>query len=224
VRVHLSKKLDNDLRLRILDIIVRCGEGHIPSSFSIIEILNFIYSEIITSDSEIPKSLVRDYFILSKGHGAAALYVVLEKFGYLSENELNNFGTFGSILGGHPDSTKVPGVEASTGSLGHGMPFATGIALGLKIQNSKGTIWESANIAANHQLSNLTVVVDWNGSAQQLLPIENLGEKWRAFGWAVEICDGHSKISLRNCFKKLEKNIDKPKLVLAKTIKGKGAP
>jgi transketolase len=118
------------------------------------------------------------------------------------------------------------------------MPFATGIALGLKIQNSKnkiiclvgdgecheGTIWESANIAANHQLSNLTVVVDWNGSAQQLLPIENLEDKWRAFGWAVEKCDGHSKISLRNCFRKLEKNIHQPKLVLAKTIKGKGSP
>lgn len=230
---------NNSLRLKILDMICRSGEGHIPSSFSIVDIIEYLYETELKIDPKNPRSKDRDYFILSKGHGAAALYVVLEKHGFLSESDLTLYGSIRGILGGHPDSTIVPGVEASTGSLGHGFPMATGIALGLKIQKSsnkvfclvgdgechEGTVWESANIASNQKLDNLTVFVDWNESAQQLMPIENLEFRWSSFGWATSVADGHSFKSLKNSVNFLNQSQSgKPKVVLARTVKGKGVP
>jgi transketolase len=227
------------LRLKILQMICDSGEGHIPSSFSIIDIIDYLYSDVMKFDSKNPANMHRDFFILSKGHGAAALYVVLEKYGFLSKNEIAQYGKINGRLGGHPDSTKVPGVEASTGSLGHGLPMATGIALGLKIQKrfnnvyclvgdgecQEGTVWESANIASNQKLSNLHVIVDWNGSAQQLMPIENLEARWNSFGWKTAVADGHNINSLNTAMNLLkESNIDKPKVIIAKTVKGKGVP
>ena len=181
----LSPKINSDLRLRIVEMICQSGEGHIPSSFSIIDIIAYIYSFVLNVNPKNPTWVERDFFILSKGHGAAALFVVLEKHGFISASDIEAYGTKLGILGGHPDSTKVPGVEACTGSLGHGMPMAVGIALGLKIQKmenriyclvgdgecQEGTIWEAANIASNQRLQNLTVIVDWNGSSQQLMPL-----------------------------------------------------
>jgi len=230
---------NNNLRLRILDMICTSGEGHIPSSFSIVDIIEYLYGNELKIDPKNSKSKERDYFILSKGHGAAALYVVLEKYGFLSESDLALYGNIPGILGGHPDSTKVPGVEASTGSLGHGFPMATGIALGLKIQKrsnkvfclvgdgecQEGTVWESANIASNQKLDNLTVIVDWNESAQQLMPIENLEDRWSSFGWATSVADGHSFESLKESMTFLKKSpAGKPKVILAHTVKGKGVP
>jgi transketolase len=238
----MSQSLFNQnsyLRLRIVDMICRSGEGHIPSSFSIVDILEYLYGNELRINPKKTKSKYRDYFILSKGHGAAALYVVLEKYGFLSESEISLYGRIQGILGGHPDSTKVPGVEASTGSLGHGFPMATGIALGLKIQKrqnrvfclvgdgecQEGTIWESANIASNQKLDNLTVIVDWNESAQQLMQIENLEARWNSFGWVSAIADGHSYESLKDSMTLLKKTSSgKPKVILARTIKGKGVP
>ena len=220
-------------------MICRSGEGHIPSSFSIVDIIEYLYGNELKIDKKNSKSKDRDYFILSKGHGAAALYVVLEKYGFLSKSEISLYGNIKGILGGHPDSTKVPGVEASTGSLGHGLPMATGIALGLKIQKrqnkvfclvgdgecQEGTIWESANIASNQKLDNLTVIVDWNESAQQLMQIENLEARWNSFGWVTAIADGHNYESLKDSMTLLKKSSpEKPKVILAHTIKGKGVP
>ena len=228
--------MNSDLRLRILKMICASGEGHIPSSYSIVDIINFIYEEIIDIESIQNNSINRDYFVLSKGHGAAALYAVLEKFELLSGDEIESYGKATSILGGHPDMTKIKNVEASTGSLGHGLPIATGIAMGLKIRGiskkvfclvgdgecQEGTIWEAANIASNQKLDNLVVFVDWNGYAQQLMPIENLAEKWRAFGWDVFICDGHSNEELRKTWIKIT-SFSRPTAILAKTVKGKGS-
>lgn len=220
-------------------MICTSGEGHIPSSFSIVDIIEYLYGNVMEIDPKNSKSKERDFFILSKGHGAAALYVVLEKYGFLSESDLALYGKISGILGGHPDSTKVPGVEASTGSLGHGFPMATGIALGLKIQKrsnkvfclvgdgecQEGTVWESANIASNQKLDNLTVIVDWNESAQQLMPIENLEDRWSSFGWATSVADGHSFKSLKESMTFLKKSpTGKPKVILARTVKGKGVP
>ena len=126
--------INKDLRKRIVNIIITAREGHIPSSYSIVDIINFLYKNILSFRDKKPNWEKRDYFILSKGHGCAALYAVLEKFGLLTKKNLDEYGTAKGILGGHPDSTKVPFVEASTGSLGHGFPTATGIALGLKIK------------------------------------------------------------------------------------------
>jgi len=230
-------KINSDLRLRIVEMICKSGEGHIPSSFSIVDIIEHIYSFELNVNPKNPTWVGRDYFILSKGHGAAALFVVLEKHGFISSSDIAAYGTKFGILGGHPDSTKVPGVEASTGSLGHGMPMAVGIALGLKIQKKnnrvfclvgdgecqEGTIWEAANIGSNQALQNLTVIVDWNGSAQQLMPLENLEAKWQAFGWNTLVIDGHDPLSLQKAFKETSINsTGMPQVLIAKTVKGRG--
>jgi transketolase len=229
--------LNKNLRIKIAKIVKSSGEGHIPSCFSIVDVINFLYENILTFKSNQPKWPDRDYFILSKGHGAGALFTVLEKNNFITESVLNSYGFKGSILGGHPDSTKVPGAEASTGSLGHGFPTSIGIALGLKIKHKKnkvicligdgecheGTIWESANIGNNLGLGNLCVIVDWNGSAAQLMPHDDMPAKWRAFGWEVHVIDGHSAEEMQATFAKLNFSSDgRPNVVIARTIKGKG--
>ena len=229
--------MNKDLRIKIAEMVKRSGEGHIPSSFSIVDIVDHLYKKVLKVRPEDSNWSGRDYFILSKGHGCGAFYVVLHKYGFLSDQDILDYSTSKGILGGHPDSTTVPGVEASTGSLGHGFPTAVGIALGLKIKQKQnkvfvllgdgecqeGTIWEAANIASNRKLNNLCAIVDWNGSAAQLMPIDDLPGKWKAFGWEVYEIDGHSEMDLDRVFKeiKLSKN-DKPKVIVAKTIKGKG--
>jgi transketolase len=227
--------MNKDLRLKIVNMIMRSGEGHIPSSFSIIDILEYLYSQVLKINKKNPNWRGRDYFILSKGHGCAALYVVLNKFKLLNSNHIKKYSSSSGILGGHPDSTKISYIEASTGSLGHGFPMAVGIAMSLKIKKMKnkvfvlvgdgecheGTIWESANIAVNRDLDNLCVIVDWNKSAEQLMPKDNLYMKWKSFGWNVKIMNGHSLKSFKNNFKSIRKN-RKPTVILAKTIKGKG--
>lgn len=236
--MNIRKNLINkDLRLKIVETIINAKEGHIPSSLSIVDIINFLYEKKIKIKS--PNDNKRDIFILSKGHGAMALYVVLNKFNLLSSLDLKKYGDSKSSLGGHPDMTKINYVEASTGSLGHGFCTAVGAALALKIQNKKnlvycltgdgecheGTIWEAANIATNNNLNNFLNIVDVNNSAKQLMPIDNLGAKWKAFGWNVLKCDGHSNFSLSKALEKFEKKKNqKPTVILAKTVKGMGIP
>jgi transketolase len=229
--------LNKDLRIKIVEMISKAREGHIPSSLSILDIIHFIYMNVLKFRKNNPNWVKRDYFILSKGHGCAALYVVLNKLGILKTKDILNYSSAKGILGGHPDSTIVPGAEASTGSLGHGFPTAIGLALGLKIQKKKnkifvlvgdgecheGTIWESANIAANLNLGNVCAIIDWNGSAAQLMPKDDLANKWKSFGWKTFITDGHSNRALKKTFKKIRFGLDgTPSVILAKTTKGKG--
>lgn len=227
--------INKDLRIQILQMIFDAEEGHLPSSFSIIDIINNIYFYHLRNKKE-KEITERDIFILSKGHGAAALYVVLNKFKFISQKNLNNYAKKDSILGGHPDSTKIKGVDFSTGSLGHGFPAAVGLAAALKILKSKykvycligdgecneGTIWESALIATNLKLDNLCCIIDNNKSSQEILPLPNLKKQFQSFGWHSIYCDGHSNKSLNksiNIFKKKKKT---PTVIVAKTIKGKG--
>ena len=217
----------NKIRYSILQSCFKIKEGHIGSAFSVIEILYVIFKRYFK----------KHYFILSKGHAAIGVYAVMNHFKILNNKDYKSFCKLNSRLGGHPDSTKVPGVEASTGSLGHGFPTAVGVALGLKIKKRsnrvfvllgdgechEGTIWESANIGANQQLGNLCAIVDWNQSAAQLMPIDDLPEKWKAFGWEVFVIDGHSQKDLSITFEEIiSSTSNKPKVVVAKTIKGKG--
>lgn len=227
----MNQKL-KELRLAIAEMVKRGGEGHIPSSFSILDIIYCLYHSGLRSAN----GNFVDKFVLSKGHGAAALYVVLADLGIIDTKLIDNYGKSGSPLGGHPDRAKIPGVEANTGSLGHGMPYAVGLSLANKIQNrdervyclvgdgecQEGTIWEAANIATNHHLGKLVVIVDWNGSASQLQPIENLQAKWIAFGWEVKSCDGNSPEDVIKTLHSLDFDSSKPKLILAKTTKGFG--
>jgi len=221
-----------NLRLQVAQMITRGGEGHIPSSFSILDLVYGVYEYALRQSDNV----YVDKFVLSKGHGAAALYAVLSHFNIIPKELLDQYGTSGSPLGGHPDRSKIPGVEANTGSLGHGMPFGTGLALGNKIlkrdqrvfvlvgdgECQEGTIWEAANIASNNHLESLVVIVDWNGSAAQLQPIENLANKWSSFGWQVSHCDGNSLISISKCLGQLDFENNSPKVIVAKTTKGFG--
>lgn len=226
------------LRIRILEMIVESGEGHIPSSFSIVDIIDHLYSEVMKYQLDDMRNLDSDVFILSKGHGAAALYVVLEKIGALTSDSINNYGKAYGILGGHPERFKNKQIMASTGSLGHGLPIASGIALGKKLRSSpsrvycllgdgecqEGTVWEAANIAANQQLNNLIAIVDWNGSAKQLMPYEDLEARWKSFGWEVVCGYGHRHLDLSHAFSQaLSNSTSKPVVLILKTIKGKGS-
>jgi transketolase len=227
--------INKDLRVKILKMIYNSKEGHLPSAFSIIDIINNIYSYHLRNIKK-KKITKRDIFILSKGHGAAALYAVLNKFNFISKTIINNYAKKDSILGGHPDSTKIEGVDFSTGSLGHGFPAAVGLAAALKILNSnykvycligdgecnEGTIWESALIASNLKLDNLCCIIDNNKSSQEILPLPNLQKQFQSFGWYSINCDGHINKSLNKSINIFKKNKIKPTVIVAKTTKGKG--
>ncbi len=228
---------NNDLRRTIVETIYRAKEGHIPSSFSIVDIIEYLYENILRYNPKDPHWDERDHFILSKGHGALGLFAVLEKHGFISKKDLSEYSSEKGILGGHPDRTKVPGVEASTGSLGHGFPFAVGTALGLRIAGknnrvftlvgdgecNEGTIWESALVASKLKLGNLVGIVDLNGSAEQVLPVKNLKQKWEAFGWKAYEMDGHSQREFESVFSGLAYDaVNPPTMIIAHTIKGKG--
>ncbi len=229
--------INKDLRKKIIEVVYGAQEGHITSSFSIIDILSYLYENILKFDSKNPSWEDRDYFILSKGHGCVALYVILQKYGFIREEDLKQVSSKNGILGGHPDITKVPGAEASTGSLGHGIATALGVALGLRIrskhnkvivligdgESNEGTVWESALVGANLKLGNLCCIVDNNGSAAQVLPVPEMQKKWDAFGWETYAIDGHSDQEISDVFSKIKfEHHTKPKVIIANTLKGKG--
>lgn len=228
--------MNNDLRKKIVELVCKAKEGHIPSTFSIVDIISTLYKNILKVNPKNPNWKDRDYFILSKGHGGLALFVVLHKYGFLTDEQLESYSTLGSILGGHPDVTKVPGAEASTGSLGHGLSFSLGIALGHKInkaenrvftligdgESQEGTIWEAAQVGVNLKLGNLCIIVDNNQSAAQLMPLQNPAKRWEAFGWNVFEIDGHDEQDLINIINKIDFKGNIPSVIIANTIKGKG--
>lgn len=231
--------MNEHLRRRIVDMVYHSKDGHIPSAFSIIDIIAFLYREVLAINPNDPSWEDRDYFILSKGHGCVALYAVLREHGFLTDGDIENFCRSGGILGEHPDCIKVPGVEASTGSLGHGLSFAVGLALGLRIagRNNKtyvligdgecheGTVWEAAQVANSLQLGNLCIIIDWNGSAEQLMPRDDLPAKWKAFGWRTEVVDGHDDAELRDAVARIPFAPEgMPMALVARTVKGKGVP
>ena len=228
-------KINNDLRQDIISMIFNAKEGHLPSSFSIVDIINNLYSFHLRNIKS-KKIINRDVFILSKGHGSVALYAVLKKFKFISKKDTNSYTKKNGILGGHPDANKINGVVFSTGSLGHGFPAAVGLAAALKILKSKykvyclvgdgecneGTIWESALISANLKLDNLCCIVDDNKSSKEILPLPNLIKQFRAFGWNALSVDGHKNKDLNFAFQNFKKTENKPTVIVAKTVKGKG--
>jgi len=229
--------LNKDLRRKIVDMVTHGGDGHIPSAFSILDLVTYLYDNVLDVDPNNPSWPERDYFILSKGHGCLALYVNLWRKGFITDRDIATFCRKGGILGEHPDMTKVPGVEASTGSLGHGLGFAVGIALGLRIQRRdnrlfvllgdgechEGTVWEAAHVAANYRFGRLCAIVDWNQSGMQLLPHEDLPAKWRAFGWRTLEIDGHDPAAMAAAYDSIPfVPDDVPTVIVAHTTKGKG--
>lgn len=216
---------------------------HYGATMSSVEILTALYFEWLRIDPDHPEWADRDRFVLSKGHGAPGLYVALGMRGFFPMDALKGFRQLHSILQGHPDRKKTPGVDCSTGSLGQGFPVACGMALGSQIDGSpydvyalisdgecnEGSTWEAALIAANLGLDNLTVLLDWNrkssyGDMQGRNSVEPLPDKWRAFGWAVLEADGHSFPSLTQTLTDAERITGQPTVILCHTIKGKGIP
>lgn len=229
-----------DIRKKIYQIAHHAGGGHMGASFSMADIISVLYfDDVLKYDAANPDWEDRDKFILSKGHASYALYAVLAKAGYFPEEELWHVGQPGSAFGGHPKMRDIPGVEASTGALGHGLSFAIGIAYANKVDKKdshvyvvlgdgecqEGSIWEGALSAPTLELDNLTVVVDHN-KLQAMDKLENIvhmqpfADKWKAFGWNVVEIDGHDYTEIKKAL--LCRRTGKPTLVIANTIKGKG--
>jgi transketolase len=225
-----------ELKADIVKSAFESQEGHIPSAFSILDILWVLYDKVLNINPTMVDDPNRDRFILSKGHGSLGLYAVLAKKGFIDPKEMSTFGKVDSRLGGHPDRNKIPGVEASTGSLGHGMPIAVGTALGLKIQNNparvfalvgdgeanEGTVWESALLAAHHGLDNLYCILDYNHSTDRALSIGDMASKFESFGWRTATVDGHDQKQLEEALREPTEKTGKPLMVVANTIKGYG--
>ncbi len=229
-----------ELRRTIVRVLDLCGRGHVGAAFSLIEILRVLYDDILKYDVKNPKWSLRDRFILSKGHGCLALYAVLCDKGFFPEEELWKFCKPEGLLGGHPEH-KIPGVEASTGSLGHGLPIGVGMAINARIDKAdyrtfvivgdgecnEGSIWEAAMAASKHQLSGLTVIVDYNkhqsySTTKEVLELEPFVQKWQAFGFSAIEADGHDVLDLKRAFSKLPIGPAKPTVVICHTVKGKG--
>jgi transketolase len=241
VDVDDLREMSARVRRTIFRTICLGGGGHLPACFSIVEILTVLYRQILRVNPADPKNPDRDRFILSKGHAAVALYVMLAEMGFIDAALLETYGHSGTILGGHPDLHKLPGVEASTGALGHGFPFSMGIALAAKLDRKayrtfvvlgdgecqEGSVWEAALFAAHQGLDNLTAIIDYNklqalDRLDSIVSLEPLADKWRSFGWSVYEVDGHDISALLDTFGRLPFEPGKPSLVVAHTIKGKG--
>ena len=246
LKKYNTPNLDNRsifLRSLVLRALIGGGRGHIGSSLSLIEIIRVLYDNFLKFDSSNPLWEERDRFILSKGHGCLALYAVLCDKGFFNESELDKFCHNDGILGGHPERGEVPGVEASTGALGHGLSIGVGVALAAKIKKhhyrtvvvtgdgeiNEGSIWEAAMCAGNHELDNLTVMVDYNkiqsyGFTEEVADLEPLVDKWASFGFEVTEIDGHDNKAIKECLNKLPLKKSKPTAIICHTIKGKGLP
>ena len=228
------------LRSLVLRALVGGGRGHVGSSLSIIEIIRVIYDSYLNFDVENPSWDERDRFILSKGHGCLAQYAILADKGFFNQSVLDSFCHNDSILGGHPER-EIPGVEVSTGSLGHGLSLGVGISLAARIKKqdyrtivvagdgeiNEGSVWEAAMCAGNHGLMNLTVLIDYNkiqsyGFTQEVADLEPLLDKWKAFGFGVSQIDGHDINSIKKCLLSLPLERNKPSAIICHTVKGKG--
>lgn len=228
------------IRAETIRLIQIAKSGHYTSVFSAAEILATLYYHTMEISRD-PKWPDRDRLILSKGHVAVGVYPILADLGYFPREWLDSYARIGSPLGDHPDMRKVPGIDFSSGSLGHGLSVGVGIALGLRLRKSsarvfvlmgdgeqnEGQIWEAAQSASQFRLGNIVGIIDRNemqfdGLTEEVMGIEPLADKWRSFGWQVVSCDGNSIPDLVQTFDSLSRSLDRPQLVIAKTVKGKG--
>lgn len=235
------KSMANQLRIDIIEMLTESKSGHPGGSLSACEIVTALYFKEMNVDPKNPNWEDRDRFVLSKGHGAPVLYAGLAEKGYFSKDELMSLRKIDSMLQGHPDMKGTPGVDMSTGSLGQGIAAANGMALAGKIDNKdyrvyaligdgecqEGLVWEAAMFAAHHKLDNLTVFLDHNGLQidgrnEEVMNIEPIDEKFKAFGWNVITIDGHNFEEIFDALESAKKTTGKPTMIIAKTIKGKG--
>lgn len=240
-RAEQLQSIANRLRIDIINMLTEAGSGHPGGALSAVDIVTVLFHDIMKHDPKNPAWDARDRFILSKGHGVPALYAVLAELGYFPKDELMTLRKINARLQGHPDRMKVPGIEASTGSLGQGLSIAVGMALGAKLNNAShriycmigdgetqaGQIWEAAMIAPKLHLDNLVVITDYNkiqldDRVEAILDLEPLKSKWESFGWEVVEIDGHDCSSIRETFTQMVNAQTVPVMIIAHTVKGKG--
>ena len=229
------------LRARVVETSGRAEVPHLGSCLSCVDILVALYWGVLRLDPRAPTATGRDRFILSKGHAAPALFQVLALRGYYPEAELADYGRDGGRFAEHPPAHGVPGVEAATGSLGHGLPMGVGMALGARLAGidnrtfvlvsdgecNEGSTWEAAMMAGAQRLDRLTVVVDFNkwqatGRSREVLALDPLADKWAAFGWQAEEVDGHDLPALLSSLTRPPDGTGRPRAIVAHTVKGKG--
>ena len=234
-------KRSKKLRKKILQSAYDGNGGHIGGCFSVIDILNFLYSEILNFNSQEPKLETRDRLILSKGHSCLALYWTLAEFGFFDEKLIHSYGSDGSVFAGHPEYNKGNGIEISTGSLGHGPSIGIGIAHALKLRNmegrvfvivgdgecNEGSVWEAAMSAAQLKLDNFYIIVDNNGMesldrTDNIMSIEPIDKKFDVFGFDVARINGHDFNQIRKSFQKLDNLNERPKCIISDTNKANG--
>lgn len=235
------KNHSNNIRKNIVKMVGTAGSGHPGGSLSVADIMTVLYFDKMNIDIENPEMEDRDRFILSKGHAAPALYATLAERGFFNKEELFTLREIGSRLQGHPDMNKLPGVDMSTGSLGQGLSVANGMAIAAKLDDKEytvyivlgdgeiqeGQIWEAAMSSFHYNLDNLVAFVDLNGlqidgSNEDIMNISPVDDKFKAFGWNVEVVNGHSIEEISSAVENVKKVKGKPSIIIAKTIKGKG--
>ena len=234
-------RLAANVRMDILTEVYSANSGHPGGSLSIADVLSYLYKCVLRVDPKNPDDPDRDRLVLSKGHTAPALYAILAESGFIPKEELKKFRNIESYLQGHPDMKHTPGCDMTSGSLGLGLSAAAGMALGAKHQGkdfkvyaicgdgelAEGQIWEAAMFSAHYKLDNLTLFVDWNGLQidGRIVDVMNstpIDEKFAAFGWHVQLIDGHDFDQIEKAVNEAAKVEGKPSVIIMKTIKGKG--
>lgn len=234
------EKLARQIRLHSIRMTGTGGGSHVGSCLSIADVLAVLYGDFLRYDPKQPKWESRDRFVVSKGHAAAAVYAALAECGFFERSKLDSHYQDGADLCGHV-STGLPGIELSTGSLGHGLPVAAGMALSAKLDGKshrvvvlmsdgefdEGSNWEAILFAAHHKLSNLSIVVDYNKiqslkTVAETLSLEPFADKLRSFGWSIVDVDGHDHAALKETFERLPFEAERPNCIFAHTTKGKG--
>lgn len=241
INLEMLQEKAKDIRIDIIRQIHSSGSGHPGGSLSAADIITYLYFSEMNIDPADPEKAGRDRFVLSKGHAAPALYAALAEKGYFPKETLLTLRQVGSILQGHPDRKKIPGVDMSTGSLGQGISAAVGMALADKIDETgarvysvlgdgelqEGMVWEAVMAAAHYGLSNLTIFVDHNGlqidgKNEDVMTVAPVAEKFESFGWNVQKIDGHDFEQIAQAVENAKKVTDKPQAIIAETVKGKG--
>mgnify|MGYP001590019464 FL=1 len=239
--IDLLRKYAADIRIGIVDMVTRAKSSHAGGALSSADLLAALYFKVLKIDPKNPMWQDRDRFILSKGHCCSALYAALANRGFFPKEKLDGYCSDGGSMWGHLSLNSAPGVDATTGSLGHGLSIGVGMAIAVKRNNKnsrvfvllsdgecdEGSVWEAALSAHQFELDNLVAIVDYNkiqsfGSVKEVMELEPFAQKWASFGWAVKEIDGHDIKQIVEALSNLPLEKDKPSVIIAHTIKGKG--
>lgn len=240
MKIKELKLQSEENRRRLMEVVYKAKAGHIGGDLSCLNVLTVLYFDTMNIDSKTPKAIMRDRFIMSKGHCVEALYVTLEAKGFISHDLVNSLGKFGSVLSGHP-TIEVSGIEVNTGALGHGLSIGVGMAIAAKMdghpyrtfvlmgdgEQGEGSIYEAAMAAKQYHLDNLVAIIDRNGlqisgTTEEVMSLESICQRWSALGWDVKEMNGDDIGDIVDTFEKIDYSNHQPHLLISHTTKGKG--